>query len=157
MNNDSPAVVAATEHGLQFEIVSIGRVDSAEEAAAARGIALRQLIKTIVIRRGPAEYLFVLVPGDRAIDWNKLRAELGVSRLSLPDAAEALEVTGYERGAITPFGSTNSWPVYADERLLSEPVVSIGGGRHGLAIHCAPEALFDALDADVRDLTKAQH
>jgi len=40
----------------------------------------------------------VLVPGDRAISWSKLRTLLGVSRLSMPDAAVAREVTGYERG-----------------------------------------------------------
>ena len=40
------------------------------------------------------------------ISWPKLRGHLGVKRLSLPDADEALAVTGYVRYTITPFGST---------------------------------------------------
>ena len=45
------------------------------------------------------------IPGRR-FDWPKLRAHLGVSRMSLPDADEAKAVTGYVRYTITPFGST---------------------------------------------------
>jgi prolyl-tRNA editing enzyme YbaK/EbsC (Cys-tRNA(Pro) deacylase) len=57
------------------------------------------------------------VPGDRTISWPRLRELLGISRMSMPDACDALEATGYERGTITPFGSTTAWPVVADERL----------------------------------------
>ena len=62
---------------------------------------------------GPAD----LVPGDRQFSWPKVRALLGTNRLSMPDAATAREVTGYERGTITPFGSQRALPVYADEHL----------------------------------------
>ena len=49
--------------------------------------------------------MFVLVPGDRVIAWPKLRALLGVTRLSMPDADAAKAATGYERGTITPDGA----------------------------------------------------
>ena len=88
-----------------------GPVRSLQEAAAARGVEPRDIIKTLVVRRGEGDHLFVLVPGDREISWPKLRAHLGVNRLSMPDANTALEVTGYERGTITPFGSSTAWPV----------------------------------------------
>ena len=65
----------------------------------------RDIVKTLVVRRGEGDFLFVLVPGDREISWPKLRAHLGVKRISMPDATVAREVTGYERGTITPFGS----------------------------------------------------
>ncbi len=67
-----------------------------------------------MIRRAADDYVFVLVPGGRQIDWPKLRAHLGVKRLSLPDADEARAATGYERGTITPFGASHAWPVIAD-------------------------------------------
>ena len=94
-----------------------GPVRSLAEAAEARGVEPADVVKTLVVRRGEGDFLFVLVPGDRAISWPKLRDLLGVSRMSMPDAATALEATGYERGTITPFGSTTAWPVIADERL----------------------------------------
>lgn len=132
----------------------IGSVSSAEEAAAARRVAVSALIKSIVIRRSEDHYLFVLVPGDRAIDWSKLRAELGVSRLSLPSADEAFAVTGYVRGTITPFGSSTAWPVVMDERLVDLEEVTIGGGGGGIGIHLDPAALVTAFAAQVADITK---
>ena len=117
MDDDTPALRALEGSDLAFEVVRTERARSAEESASFQGIELGQLLRTIVIRRGADDYVFVLVPGGRQIDWPKLRAHLGVSRLSLPDAEEAKAATGYERGTITPFGSSNAWPVIADERI----------------------------------------
>ena len=101
---------------------------SLAEAAAARGVEPRDIVKTLVLRRAEDDFLFVLVPGDREISWPKLREHLGVNRVSMPDAATAYEVTGYERGTITPFGSTTAWPVVADATLTGR-TVSLGAGR----------------------------
>jgi len=110
-----------------------------------------QLIKTMVIRRAADEYLFILVPGDRVISWPKLRSHLGVNRLSMPDAEEARAVTGYERGTITPLGSTGDWPVLADAHLSD--IVSLGGGAHGVSVTLSSADLVGALGAKVVDVT----
>jgi Cys-tRNA(Pro) deacylase len=149
---DTPAIVAVREAGLAHRVIEHGPVRSLAEAAAARGVEVPDVVKTLVVRRGEDDFLFVLVPGDRVISWPKLRALLGVSRLSLPDAAEALRVTGYERGTITPFGSARAWPVIADERLLRR-TITLGGGRHGLAVALPAEPTIAALQARVADVT----
>ena len=136
---------------IPHRVVRHGLVGSLEEAAAARGITPDQLIKTMVVRRGDDDYLFVLVPGDRVISWPKLRATLGVNRLSMPDAVEAREVTGYERGTITPLGAVRAWPVIADSRLTGE--VSIGAGEHGLSVAVLADDLLEALSAVSADVT----
>jgi Cys-tRNA(Pro)/Cys-tRNA(Cys) deacylase len=150
---DTPATRWLSEHGIAHEIVETQPASSAEESAQFQGIELHQLLRTIVVRRGENDYVFVLVPGGRRFDWPKLRAHLGVNRLSLPDAEEAKQVTGYERGTITPFGSTNAWPVIADASIESLDKVAIGGGRRGVNIHLAPGALIAATDAAVVDVT----
>ena len=108
-----------------------------------------------VVRRGEGDYLFVLVPGDREIAWPKLRALLGVNRLSMPDADEAREATGYERGTITPFGATTAWPVVADASLSGEPGrrISLGAGAHGVAVTVEAEAALAVVSAQVADVT----
>ena len=145
---------AATAAGIAFEVARTERPSSAEESAAFQGIELRQLLRTIVVRRGDDDYVFVLVPGGRQIDWPLLRAHLGVSRLSLPDQDEAKEATGYERGAITPFASATTWPVVADATLADRDLVAIGGGAHGVNLHLAPADLVRILDADVVAVTR---
>jgi Cys-tRNA(Pro)/Cys-tRNA(Cys) deacylase len=106
-----------------------------------------------VVRRGEDDYVFVLVPGGRRFDWPKLRAHLGVRRLSLPDADEARNVTGYERGAITPFGATRAWPVIVDAAALKSQVVAIGGGARGVNVHLRPADLVENLGAEVVDVS----
>jgi Cys-tRNA(Pro) deacylase len=154
MPPETPATRALEGAGLTFEVVRTERPNSAEESAALQGIALHQLLRTIVIRRGAGDYVFVLVPGGRQIDWPKLRAHLGVSRLSLPDQEEAREATGYERGAITPFGSSSAWPVVADATVAGTGRVAIGGGARGVNLHLGAADLIRALEAEVVDVTK---
>lgn len=150
--SEERALDALEASGVTYEVVRHGPVHSLAEAAAARGVEPAAVIKTIVVRRGDDDYLFVLVPGDRTIGWPKLRALLGVSRLSMPDAATAKEVTGYERGTITPFGSLRVWPVVADKRVGGRKV-SIGAGAPGVAATVDGDELVNALGATVADVT----
>src|SRR5688500_18019921 len=150
----TPAIDALVEAGVPHRVVRTERASSAEESARFQGISSHQLLRTIVVRRGADDYLFVLVPGGRRFDWPKLRAHLGVSRLSLPDADEAREVTGYERYTITPFGSSRAWPVIVDGSVVPHEVVSVGGGAFGVNLHLAPRDLIAALDGTVADVTQ---
>jgi prolyl-tRNA editing enzyme YbaK/EbsC (Cys-tRNA(Pro) deacylase) len=75
--------------------------------------------------------------------------------MSLPDEDDAQAVTGYPRGAITPFGSSRAWPVIADASIRDLPVVAIGGGAHGVNVHLRPADLIAATAADVVDVTIA--
>ena len=145
------AVAAARALGLQHTLVRHGPVRSLAEAAQARGITPHQLVKTMVVRLGEGDHRFVLVPGDREIAWPRLRAALGVNRLSLADEDTAYAVTGYVRGTITPLGSTTTLPVVADASMTG--VVSIGAGAHGAGLTVDAAELVAALGAVVADVT----
>jgi Cys-tRNA(Pro)/Cys-tRNA(Cys) deacylase len=149
----TPAIDAVVASGVSHRVVRTQPAGSADEAAKLQGIPLSALLRTIVVRRGADDYLFVLVPAGRRFDWPKLRAHLGVSRLSLPDADEAREVTGYERYTITPFGATHAWPVLVDASIVDQPVVSVGAGVRGVSLHFAPADLVGALDAESVDIS----
>ena len=156
--SEQRALDALEASGLSFEITRHGRVGSLAEAAAARGVEPRDIMKTLVVRRGEGDFLFVLVPGDREISWPKLRALLGVNRLSMPDKDVAKEATGYERGTITPFGATTAWPVIADASLSSDPQrrISLGAGAHGVAATVLADAALAHLGAQIADVTELQ-
>jgi len=157
LDGETRAAAALAAAGVPFTITRHGPVSSLAEAAAARGLEPADVLKTIVVRRGDDDFLFVLVPGDRTISWPKLRALLGISRMSMPDAATAKDVTGYERGTITPFGSLRAWPVIADERVTGGRTISIGAGAHGVAATLVGDDLVTALGATVADVTDPEH
>ena len=143
---------SAAALGVTVRWIEHGPVRSLAEAATARGVEPADVIKTMVVRRGEGDYVLVLVPGDRVISWPKLRALLGVNRLSMPDADEALAVTGYPRGTITPFGTTTALSVIADERMSGREV-TLGAGEHNVAIAVDAETALASLDAKVADIT----
>jgi Cys-tRNA(Pro) deacylase len=149
----TPAIAAIEAAGIEHRVVRTEPAGSAEESAELQGIPLHALLRTLVVRRGEDDYVFVLVPGGRRFDWPKLRAHLGVRRLSLPGADEAKSVTGYERGAITPFGASRSWPVILDAAALANEIVAIGGGARGVNLHLAPGDLVTRFRAEVVDVS----
>jgi Cys-tRNA(Pro) deacylase len=151
---DTPAIAAARAGGVKFDVVRTDRPGSTQESAVLQGIELERLLRSIVVRRGKDDYVFVLVPAGRQIDWPKLRAHLGVKRVSLPDQDEAKTATGYERGAITPFGSARSWPVVLDAAAERLDRVAIGGGAPGVNLHLSARALVDAVGAAIADVSR---
>jgi len=156
MDDGTARVLAAADAlGLAHTVTRHGPVRSLAEAAAARGVEPRQIVKTMVVRVAEDDHRFVLVPGDREIAWPKLRALLGVHRLSMPDADTAFAVTGYRRGTITPFGATTAWPVVADERLSGRRI-TLGAGAPGVAVAVDADRAVAALHADVADVTEAE-
>jgi len=153
MDEETPATTDPRLDGVPHRVVRTELPESAEQSATLQAIPLGALLRSIVVRRGENDYLFVLVPGGRQFNWPRLRAHLGVNRLSLPDADEALAATGYVRYTITPFGSTTAWPTIVDAAAMEHPVVSVGAGVRGLNLHFAPANLVAALGAAVVDLT----
>lgn len=148
---DTAATRFLTEHGIPHRLVGYGRVRSAEEAAEARGIELSALVKTLVIRVEEGSYILALVPGDRGLDYPKLRQYLGVRRLTMPDPEEAKMATGYERGTITPFAA-GEHRIVIDQRLVALPEISLGVGAHGWAVHLHPDEVV-ALGAESADIS----
>ena len=142
----------AAARGLAVEFVERTSARTLEEAASILGIEPSAIVKSLVVKRRDDTFLFALVPGDRQIAWAKLRAVVGVNKLQLPEASVALDATGYERGTITPLGSTTAWPVFADHRMVGARV-SLGAGEHGLSLFVEADELIVALDATVADIS----
>lgn len=148
----NPALEAAAAAGIKHDVVRHGPAGSLEEAARNQGVEVRDVVKTLVVRRAADDHVLVLVPGGRSISWPKLRALLGVNRLSMPDAAAAKAVTGYERGTITPFGTATPLPVIADERVRGR-TISLGAGERGVALRVDADEAVNALGGSFADVT----
>lgn len=145
-------IADAAARGLEVEFVSRPAADSLEGAAELLGISPVDIVKSLVVKRHDGTFLFALVPGDRQISWPKLRAIVGVNKLRLPSPEQALEVTGYERGTITPLGSSVAWPVFADSRIVGRRI-AMGAGAHGWSAFVEADALIAGFAATVADIS----
>lgn len=141
----------AAARGIPLEIVERPNAASLEQAAELLGAPPSALVKSLVVKRHDGTFLFALVPGDRQISWSKLRAVVGVNKLQLPSPEVAFDATGYERGTITPFGSTTAWPVFVDSHVTGR--VAMGAGEHGFSAWVDTDELVRGFDATVADIS----
>jgi Cys-tRNA(Pro)/Cys-tRNA(Cys) deacylase len=142
----------AAARGLSVRVVERPDAHGLFDAAEKMGIDPSDIVKTLVVKQPGGLYLFALIPGGRKISWPKLRALVGVNKLAMPDAAVALEATGYPRGTITPLGALGDWPVFADVTMKGREV-SMGAGELGYTMFVNSDALIRSFHATVADIS----
>lgn len=146
MTDPTPVSRALSEMGIPHHVfVHPGPVTSLEQAAAEREQRPEQVVRSIVFRVAQGDYLMVLVAGASQVAWPTLRKHLGQSRLTTASEDEVRQATGYERGAVAPFGLPAPMRVLVDESVLAEETLSLGSGVRGTAIILSREALLRAL------------
>jgi Cys-tRNA(Pro)/Cys-tRNA(Cys) deacylase len=120
--------------------------ESLEEAARQRRQSPGQIVRSIVFRLAEGQFIMVLMAGPGQISWKRIRAALGVSRISLASEAEMLAYTGFVRGAVTALGLPRPMRILADESVFIHDEISIGSGMRGVAILIRPTDLQSALN-----------
>jgi Cys-tRNA(Pro)/Cys-tRNA(Cys) deacylase len=148
MTNLPPVARALAELQVPYRLfVHTGPVHSLEQAARERQQLPDQVIRSIVFRLGQDEFLMALMAGDRQIAWPILRRYLGQSRLTLATEDEVRRVTGYERGAVAPFGLPGPMKILVDESVFMHEEISLGSGVRGTAVIMTSRDLRRALGA----------
>lgn len=152
----TPVTRALDELGVLYRLFRhAGPVNSLEQAAAERGQRPEQVVRSILFRLGADEFLMALVAGPQQISWPALRQYLGRTRISMASADEVLAVTGYQLGAVSPFGLPRPLPVLVDRSVLAEQEVSLGSGVRGTTVILATADLLRALgDVPVVELVE---
>ena len=141
-----PVSLYLTEHDIAHRLFRhSGPVHSLAQAAAERGQQPDQIVRSILFRVTVAEYVMVLIAGERQVSWRALRGYLGQSRLSMASQEEVLRVTGYQRGAVAPFGLPGPLRILVDNSVFAFAEVSIGSGVRGTTVIIRSEDLRRAL------------
>ena len=154
---EPPVAAALTEAGVQHRVfVHAGPVHSLEQAAQERGQQPDQVVRSILFRIAEGDYVMALVAGPAQISWKALRRYLGQSRLTMADRDEVKRVTGYEIGAVAPFGLPAPVRVLVDTGVVEQEEVSLGSGVRGTTVILRVADLLPALgDVESVDLTDA--
>jgi prolyl-tRNA editing enzyme YbaK/EbsC (Cys-tRNA(Pro) deacylase) len=145
-------VDAAARKGVSLEIrVFAESTHTAEEAAAAVGAELGQIVKSLVFVAPGAEAslepIVCLVSGPNRVDLARLAAVTGEPEVRRATANEARELTGFVIGGIPPFGHPGALRVVMDPDLGRFPVVWAAAGT--------PTAVFPVPPATLRMLANA--
>lgn len=153
---DHPAVqrviAAARRKGVTLEVTAFDEsTHTAEEAAAAVGAELGQIVKSLVFvaphdEQG-LEPIVCLVSGPDRVDVARLAAVTGEPEIRRSTAREARDLTGFVIGGIPPIGYETPVRVFMDPHLGRYPTVWAAAGL--------PTAVFEVPPATLRILANA--
>jgi prolyl-tRNA editing enzyme YbaK/EbsC (Cys-tRNA(Pro) deacylase) len=155
---------AAARHGVDLEIVIFDdSTHTAQEAAAAIGTELGQIVKSLVFvaPRDPArpddavEPIVALVRGCDRVDVGRLATVTGRPRMRRASAREASEATGFSIGGIPPFGHQQRVAVAMDVALDGYERVWAAAGTPNAVFAIAPSTLALLSDALVAPFASA--
>ena len=123
---------------------------TAEEAAAAVGAELGQIVKSLVFAVDE-ELVLVLVSGANRLDTRKL-GTLAHGRVERADAEAVRVATGFAIGGIPPIAHARPLAVWCDADLLTYDTVWAAAGTPHAVFPIAPDDLVRVTDATVADL-----
>ena len=146
-------IAAAKAAGLEIEVASMpASTRTAEEAAAACGCAVGQIVKSLVFQGHNSGRLYLLlVSGANRVDMDKAAAQAGET-LDRADPRLVRERTGFAIGGVAPIGHIESCPVLMDEDLLQYETVWAAAGAPNAVFSVCPERLKAATGAQAATL-----
>ena len=144
-------VDAAARKGVTLDVhVFSESTHTAEEAAAAVGAELGQIVKSLVFAVDD-ELVLVLVSGANRLDTRKL-GTLAHGRVERADAEAVRVATGFAIGGIPPIAHARPLAVWCDADLLTYDTVWAAAGTPHAVFPIAPDDLVRVTDATVADL-----
>jgi prolyl-tRNA editing enzyme YbaK/EbsC (Cys-tRNA(Pro) deacylase) len=152
-------VDAAARKGVDLDVrVFTESTHTAEDAAAAVGADLGQIVKSLVFlasgNDGSPEAILCLVSGPNRVDLARLAAVTGARDVRRATAREANELTGFVIGGIPPIGHAGPVRVVMDPDLGRYPVVWAAAGTSRAVFPVPPATLRVLANATVAPIAE---
>jgi prolyl-tRNA editing enzyme YbaK/EbsC (Cys-tRNA(Pro) deacylase) len=142
------------ERNIAAEIVRLDvPTPTVESAALAVGTEVDQIIKSILFIADEHPVLAIAC-GLSNIQRRAIADLLGIGkkRVKLAAAEMVLEISGYEVGAMPPFGHRQPLNTLVDRRVLNYTDAYAGGGAENVLLHLNPQDILRVTGAQALDL-----
>lgn len=155
MSKSLKRVAAALEAaGLGAEILEMAaETRTAEQAAAAAGCGVDQIVKSIIFRGDESGHIVLfLTAGGNRVDPAKASRVAGQS-LGRADADLIRAETGFAIGGVSPVGHLRAVPAYFDPLLMTFDTVWAAAGTPRHIFAARPADLLRISGAELADFT----
>lgn len=129
---------------------------SATHVAEQLNEPVEQVFKTLVLKGDKTGYFVCIIPGAEELDLKKAAKVSGNKKCDMIPMKELLPITGYIRGACSPFGMRKLFPTYIHASCVTYDRIYVSAGQRGLQIHLAPTDLIKEIRAEVTDLVQSE-
>lgn len=122
------------EKNPRLQIIELDQnTSTAPLAAAALGLEVGQIAKSILFKTKSEQYLMVVSAGDVKMNSKAIKETVG-ERVRMANPEEVYNVTGFSVGGVCPFALAHEVPIYLDESLLRYDVVYAAAGTANTAL-----------------------
>lgn len=148
-------ILAADKLGLTIDVRRMEQsTRTAEDAAAACGCEVGQIVKSLIFENAQDQSLvLLLVSGRHNADMQYLSDAYGLN-LKRCDARRVRNETGFAIGGVAPIGHLNPPLCYFDECLLDHQLVWAAAGRPDSVFSVDPKALQSAINCRIISVTR---
>jgi len=140
----------AAAAGLDVKVVAMpASTRTAEEAAAACGCSVGQIVKSLVFRgKTTGKPVLILVSGDNRVDIKRVAGDIGEA-IERADADWVRAETGFAIGGIPPLGHDRPLATYMDRALTRYETVWAAAGTPNCVMALDPARLAAATGASI--------
>jgi prolyl-tRNA editing enzyme YbaK/EbsC (Cys-tRNA(Pro) deacylase) len=143
------------ERGVDFELSEFKETVINSESAANKTNGI--VVKSILLICDDEPILCILFGKDK-IDFEKIKKELNCREVRLAKAKEVKEISGYDIGAVPPFGHKQKIRTIIDSKvdnLREDEEIYCGGGSHYHLLKIRKADLMRAIEnAEIKDITQ---
>ena len=127
--------------------------DYGVHVAETLGEAPERCFKTLAAKGASGGVYVYEIPVGETLNLKKAAKAVGEKSVSLLAVKELNAVTGYVRGGCSPIGMKKPFPVVFHRTAGDYETIFISGGKIGVQVEAAPQALMSLLGASAEDLT----
>lgn len=117
------------------------------DASEQLGVPAERVFKTLVVDTDRHDMLVAIVPVSGRLHMKSLAAAAGAKKTFMADGDRVQKTTGYVLGGVSPLGQKKRLRAFIDYSAADHDTIYISGGRRGLEIELAADALTDLLGA----------
>ena len=126
---------------------------TANDAATALGCKVGAIVKSLLFRREKS-FVLCLVSGDKKCSLNKLKKILGEKDVSMANADQVKEITGYTIGGVSPIGHLTKINILIDNNLARFEDIFAAAGHPNCIFKINFEQLLKLTNGKIEELAE---
>ena len=126
---------------------------TANDAATALGCKVGAIVKSLLFRREKS-FVLCLVSGDKKCSLNKLKKILGEKDVSMANADQVKEITGYTIGGVSPIGHLTKVNILIDNNLARFEDIFAAAGHPNCIFKINFEQLLKLTNGKIEELAE---